>query len=303
MKSAIVTGAGGFVGKAVVQELLNRGVEVWAITRPQSKHPIDLERVHIIECNLSDYANLANIIALPVDVFFHFAWEGTSGSMRADEGIQLANVQGSCNAMNSAASLGCKRFIYASSIMQYEVEAVVKSMENPGPNSMYSVCKMTADYMLRIIASKNNIEYNSALISNIYGPGEHSPRLINSTIRKALQGEHLAFSPGEQLYDFIYITDAAKMFAEIGERGIAGRTYYIGNKDPKPLKGFLYEMQTVLGCKDRFGIGELPFNGISLNYTEFSTKLLYDELGYKPSVSFAEGIEKTKDWILQEAEQ
>ena len=48
------------------------------------------------------------------------------------------------------------------------------------------------------------------MISNIYGPGELSPRLVNTSIRKMLKGEHCAFSAGEQIYDFIYITDAAK---------------------------------------------------------------------------------------------
>lgn len=83
--------------------------------------------------------------------------------------------------------------------------------------------------MARAIAGSLGIDYIRAVISNIYGAGEKSPRLINTTIRKLLNGEHCAFSAGEQLYDFIYVTDAAKMFAALGDSGKSNKTYYIGD--------------------------------------------------------------------------
>ncbi|MDE5873831.1 MAG: NAD-dependent epimerase/dehydratase family protein [Lachnospiraceae bacterium] len=56
----------------------------------------------------------------------------------------------------------------------------------------------------------------SAVISDIYGEGESSPRLINSSIRKLLNNEETSFSTGEQMYDFVYIEDAARMFVGLG---------------------------------------------------------------------------------------
>ena len=94
----------------------------------------------------------------------------------------------------------------------------------PGINTLYCSAKVAADYIARTVSGKLGIEYIRAVISNIYGPGEKSPRLINTSLRKLIRGEHCAFSAGEQMYDFMYISDAAKAFVQIGKKGIIKRT-------------------------------------------------------------------------------
>ena len=185
-------------------------------------------------------------------------------------------------------------------LLQYEVQAEVAAMKNPGINSVYSTAKMTADYLTRILASSSGLEFVSALISNIYGPGENSPRLINTCIRKLLNGEHISLSPGEQLYDFIYVTDAARAFSYIGTEGRNGSTYYIGNRVPRKLKSFLEELRDVVAPGIDLGFGEIPFHGVSLTYREFNTDLIFQDTEYEPKISFAEGIRKTRDGILKE---
>ncbi len=68
-------------------------------------------------------------------------------------------------------------------------------------------------------------------ISNAYGPFEVNLRFINATLRKMLNGAKCNFTAGEQMYDFIYIIDAAKAFIAIGEKGISNKTYYIGSQN------------------------------------------------------------------------
>ncbi len=300
MNTAVVTGANGFVGKAVCKALAAEGVKVYAVVRSGAKHLDGLEKTELISCNLNHYDSLSTKLKnCDAEVFYHFAWTGTAGPLRDDEKVQLANVQSTCDAVRAASEIGCSRFVFAASIMQYEV---AEQMKNGlcGPGSIYSTAKLTADYMARAIAEKEGIQYLAGLISNIYGPGETSPRLINSTIRKLLKGEHVAFSPGNQLYDFIYVDDAASFFSAIGEKGRPGKTYYIGNKTPRPLKEFLLEVRDVVSPGCTLGLGELPFRGISLTYIEFDTKTAETELGVMPRVSFPEGIAKTRDWILEQ---
>ena len=153
--------------------------------------------------------------------------------------------------------------------------------------------------MARTIAGSLGVDYIRAVISNIYGPGELSPRLVNTSIRKLLNGEHCAFSAGEQTYDFIYIDDAAKTFVAIGEKGIANRTYYIGSQNPKPLKEFLCELRDQIDPNIEIGLGEIPFNGVSLTYNEFNVHAVKEDTGFVPTVSFAEGIQNTVKWIKE----
>jgi len=162
---------------------------------------------------------------------------------------------------------------------------------------LYCTAKITADYMCKAIASQLDVEYISGIISNIYGVGEISPRLINTSVRKLLLGERPIFSSGIQQYDFIYITDAAKAFLAIGEKGKKNKSYYIGSSRPHSLKEYLIEMRDVVSPGAEIGLGELTFNGVSLTYTEFDIHALENDTGFKPEVSFADGINRTAIWI------
>ena len=304
MKKAIVTGANGFVGSAVCKELAENGVEVIAVIRHPDEDISNIEsntNIRIIYCDLSEFSKLCELIKdRDIDVLYHFAWVGSAGQLRGDVDAQIRNIQYTCDTVKSCNTMKCKRFVFASSIMEYEIEAMMASEATPGINTLYCSAKVAADYMARTIAGSLCIDYIRAVISNIYGPGELSPRLINTSIRKMLNGEHCAFSAGNQLYDFIYIDDAAKTFFALGQDGRSNKTYYIGSLNPKPLKEFLLEMRDCVDPTIEIGLGELEFNGISLSYNEFDINAVKNDTGYIPRVSFSEGIKETVAWIKGE---
>lgn len=304
MRKAIVTGANGFVGAAVCKELSDQGVEVIAIVRHPDEKISSIEKnfgIRIVYCDLSDFGKLAELIPdRNVDVLYHFAWVGSAGSLRGDADVQLKNVQYTCDTVRACAAMDCKRFVFASSIMEYEIESIMATEATPGINTLYSSAKVAADYMARTIAASLGVQYIRAVISNIYGPGELSPRLVNTSIRKMLNGEHCAFSPGNHMYDFIYITDAAKTFAAIGKKGKANKTYYIGSQKPKPLKEFLSTMRDCVDPNIQIGIGEILFNGVSLSYEEFDLDAVKNDTGFVPEVSFEKGIHNTIQWLREE---
>ena len=302
MKKAIVTGANGFVGTAICQELVSHGTEVIAVVRNEQENVSqikDLAGLRIVYCDMSEFKNLARIIPdRDIEVMYHLAWAGCSGPARGDSDLQTNNVRYTCDTARVSKELGCKRFIFAASLMEYEMEAIMQTQLTPSINSMYSSAKIAADYMARAIAGSLGVDYVRAVISNIYGAGEKSLRLVNTSIRKLLNGEHCAFSAGEQLYDFIYVTDAAKIFAALGDKGKPNKTYYIGSA-PKPLKEYLVELRDVVMPNAELGLGEFPFDGVSLSYTEFNCNAVYEDTGIKPMVSFAEGVRKTAEWIKE----
>ena len=307
MKKVVVTGANGFIGTALCRELSSQGIEVLAVVRNEEENIQKLEKLpklRIVYCDLSEFGNLGQ--KLPdrdVDVLYHLAWVGTAGTagpLRGDDEVQMDNIRYTCDTVKACQELQCPRFVFASSIMEYEIDALMKSEETPGLNTLYSSGKVSADYFARTIAGSMGIQYIRTVISNIYGPGETSPRLINSSLRKLLSGEHCAFSPGEQMYDFIYITDAAKAFVAVGEKGKANKTYYIGSLSPRPLKDFLCEMRDQVDPSVKIGLGELPFGGVTLTYKEFDVEAVKKDTGFEPAVNFATGIRNTIKWMKGE---
>lgn len=303
MRKAIVTGANGFIGTALCKELSKQGVSVIAIVRNEEENISNIESldgIRIVYSDLSEFKNLNEKISdRDIDVLYHLAWVGSAGPLRGNADVQFNNIKYTCDTVEACSKMNCKRFVFASSIMEYEIEAVMATDATPGINTLYSSAKVSADYMARTIAGSLGVNYIRAVISNIYGPGELSPRLVNTCIRKLLKGEHCAFSAGEQTYDFIYIDDAAKTFVAIGEKSVANRTYYIGSQNPRPLKEFLCELRDQVDPNIEIGLGEIPFNSVSLTYTEFDIHAVKNDTGFVPSVSFTEGIKNTIEWIKE----
>lgn len=303
MKKAIVTGANGFIGTALCKELSRQGFSVIAVVRNKEEYVSSIESLsglRIVYSDLSEFKNLHEVISdRDVDVLYHLAWVGSAGPLRGNAEVQFNNIKYTCDTVEACSKMNCKRFVFASSIMEYEIEAVMATDATPGINTLYSSAKVSADYMARTIAGSLGIDYIRAVISNIYGPGELSPRLVNTSIRKMLNGEHCAFSAGEQTYDFIYIDDAAKTFVVIGEKGVANRTYYIGSQNPRPLKEFLCELRDQVDPNIEIGLGEIAFNGVSLTYNEFNINAVKEDTGFVPEVSFADGIQNTIKWIKE----
>ena len=298
----IVTGATGFVGQWLVRKLLERGNEVAVIVRDKNRVPKEWAAdVHMVEATLESLKNLGtdDFPWKNADLFFHFAWAGTSGIERADEVLQLKNVQAACDAVRLAGAIACRRFVYAGSIMEYEaVKQIPKDYEKPAPGLLYSTAKLTADFMAKTLSARENMDYINVIISNIYGPLESSPRFLNTTLKKMLKNETIPLTKGTQMYDFIYVTDAVEAMITAAEQGMANASYYIGNSKQRPLKEYILEMRDILDSRANLLFGEIPLKGTPLTYQEFDTTKL-ERMGFVPKISFAEGIGLTRDWILE----
>ena len=301
INKVIISGANGFIGNALLKSFVNNKVKVYALTNDLTKVDKKIlrnEYIDWMEINVDFIKDIESIIRdTDIDVFYHFAWEGSSGSIRGNYNVQINNIYNACDAATIAAKLGCKKFVFAESIMEYEIKKAIDLTTNVSINTLYSTAKLAAKYMSKIVCQKEGIDYVGALISNVYGPGEKSERLINTTIRSLNAKKHCSFSSGEQLYDFIYIDDAVEILKLIGDKGERNESYYIGNIKQKKLKDYIIELCDTIAedssYKNLLGFGEFPNPTTILNFDEFDTKKVYNQFGYEPKVSFREGIQRT----------
>lgn len=300
MKKVLVTGANGFVGSALVRELLKNGVKVIALDRDGCNNNIP-EKADFVPHELSESLKLSQIILdRDIDVFYHFAWAGSAGPGRADVSLQLNNVQWTVDCLRAAKELGCKRFVCAGSIMEHEaISAVYKQDNKPGLGYIYGSGKLAAHTICASVASDIGIDLVWAKITNAYGVGELSPRFVNTTIRKIIHNEPLEFTSGMQNYDFVYIDDVARAFYLLGEKGKASRHYLIGSSDAKPLRKFILEMKQSLAPEREFKFGDVPFTGVSLAIEDYDCSLLKEDTGFEVKVPFSEGVRRTMEWLME----
>lgn len=303
MKNAIVTGANSFVGSATTRELLSNGINVCAVVHDGRRdNLLDHHLLKVVSCDLDEILDLPKRIGVGSwDAFYHFAWAGASGQARADTHLQLSNVQWAVDALRAAKELDCKKFICAGTIMERETAAAVYTQGNhPGPAYTYGGGKLAAHVMCASVAAQLGIDLVWAEITNAYGVGERSVRLINSTIAKCIRGEEPEFTSGTQNYDFVYIDDVARAFRLIGEKGKPFHTYLIGSSKARPLREFLLEMNNEIAPEMKFHFGSVPYTGISLPLEEFDCKQTENDTGFSAKVGFAEGCRKTYEWLKEE---
>lgn len=299
---AIVTGATGFVGQWLVRELCANNHDVTVIVRDEKKVPAEWRNsIEIVESALEDYGNLekADFKYESYDIFFHFAWAGTSGQDRGNYHIQIRNVFAACESINLAKRLLCKRFLNAGSLMEYDVmKYLPQDGAEPMTGYIYAISKLTADFMLKTLAVREGIEYINVIISNIYGVGENSARFLNQLLRKLICNQRIALTSGKQLYDFIYVTDAVKGIVFAAQKGENNSVYYIGNRKPRPLKEYILQAKEILNSTAELAFGEVPYSGVMLTYKEFDTNKLFDT-GFTIEVPFEKGILMTAEWIKE----
>lgn len=301
----IVTGATGFVGKWLVNELLSQKDDVTIIVRNIEKVPEEWKSVlHIVEASLEQISDLgpADFPEKEAEILFHLAWNGASGKERSDSELQLRNVQFTCDMVKLAERLHCRRFIHAGSIMEYEaMKHIPAEGAKPGMGNIYSIAKLTADFMAKTLAVNVGIEYINLIISNIYGVGERSERFLNTTLEKMMSHQSIPLTHGKQLYDFIYVSDAVKAMVLAGKKGEKNSGYYIGNTRQYPLRDFVLQMKETLESQSELLFGEIPLRTTALEYNEFDTEKL-EGLGFKPEINFVQGIKMTKEWMLERKE-
>ncbi len=303
MESAIVTGANGFVGSALVRELLDNGMEVYAAVHGGNRSNLpDAKGLHVVDFDLSDAARLTGKIPFGAcDTLYDFAWDGSAGPKRADVGLQLDNVRWTVDALRVSKELGCDRFLHAGSIMEHETMAAgYRDGNRPGQGYIYGCGKVAAHIMCMAVAAEMGVDLVWPEITNAYGPGERSPRLVNTTIRKCIDGISPQFTSGTQNYDFVYIDDAARAFRLIGEHGEPFTEYLIGSSTARPLREFLMEMHDSIAPDLEFVFGDVPFTGVDLPLSYFDCSKTELDTGFRAQVSFAEGCRRTRDWIIRE---
>ena len=303
MKKVIITGADGFVGSYTTQYFLERGCSVLAIDMGDAPRRLKgHENLIYMKIDVSKPETMLDVISADVyDTFVHFAWAGSAGEARIDYNLQMQNALNTVECLKVAQKLGCQRFVCAGSIMEYEVEAAIHTQgSKPGMGYIYGMGKHIAHCMCKSVAAKIGIDLLWPMITNAYGEGEFSPRFVNTTLRKIINGEPLQFTAATQNYDFVYVSDVAKAFYLVAEKGIPFCEYMIGSGDAKPLKQFIFEMVNSCGPDSKPIFGDVPFTGTNMPLSTFSIDAIKKDCGFTPNVSFGEGTKMTMDWLKQQ---
>lgn len=306
MKSAIVTGANGFVGTYLVKELFNQEINVFAIVKDEKENIEEIEKYckKIIYCELSNISKLDELVEeRQFDFFFHLAWAGSAGEARKDYRLQLNNAIACADAADICSKLKCKRFIGAGSVTQLMYGDYFRlDGSEPEMVTCYSTGKSASECIAKAICTANNVEYVWPYISNFYGVGDKSGNIINYITRNYLKGKGPELTSGEQFADFMYVSDVARALVVLAQKGRPGCSYYVGYAKPEPLKKYVLTIRDIINPSLDSGLGRKEFKGLSIDFEKIDYRKVERDTGFVPSVSFEEGIKKTIEWLKSVSE-
>ncbi len=303
--TAVVTGPTGAVGTALCKKLLDEGVTVYAVIRPNSARASALpkhENLHIVACDAACLNELPFLMeGVRADAFYHFAWAHTTGAGRNDMPAQILNIQYTIDAVRAAHALGCSVFIGAGSQAEYgRVEGVLHADTPAFPENGYGMAKLCAGQMSRTECGALGLDHVWVRILSVYGPRDGMGSMVSSTIRKLLSGECPDLTEGVQKWDFLYSEDAADALYRCAVSGRNGAVYPLGGGRAIPLRDYIVEIRDAIDPQLPLGFGKIPYGPLQVMHLEADISDLTRDTGFTPAVPFKKGIRQTIEWMKGE---
>lgn len=298
MKNVILTGASGFIGRSLINNLLSKEYMIVAIVPdPENLSEFDSKKLTIVKASYTEFDTISDKIPIKeYSEFYYLAWSGY-GKFTNDYQYQINNIKPACDAIILAKKVGCKRFIFASSFSEYMVAKYeLKSHHEGASSNVYGSVKHATRLIAHSVAKQQNLEFLSVAFANTFGPGDYSKRSTNMIIKKLLNNEDVDLTEGIYLYDWNYIDDTIKGLVLAAEKGFKDEIYYIGNSFRWPLKKIIFETKSILSSKSRINIGKFD-ELYHLDYSSIDVHKLYNHTGYFAEFDFDQAIKNTSLWV------
>lgn len=307
----LITGGAGFIGSCFVRYMLNKHQDYKIINLDALTYAGNIENLSDIKDN-PNYSfvkgnicdkNLIVELTKNVDAIINFAAETHVDNSISNPNIFIeTNVVGTLNLLEAAKNNKVERYL------QVSTDEVYGSLGKDGyftertpisPNSPYSASKASADMLVRAYNKTYNVPTLITRCSNNYGPYQYPEKLIPFFISKLLRGEKIPlYGDGQNVRDWLYVYDHTSAIDTVLHKGKTGEVYNVGGHNEKTnieitkliLENMGKDESMIEYVKDR--------PGHDRRYAIDNSKIT-NELGWKPSKTFEEGIKDTINWYLE----
>lgn len=324
-KRILITGGAGFIGSHVVRQFIRNYPDYTVYNLDKLTYAGNLE-------NLSDVDQMPNYRFIRADItnldeitslFREYAFDGVvhlAAESHVDRSITNplefihTNIIGTVNLLNAARE--CWKNNFEGKIFYHiSTDEVFGSLGATGlftentaydPRSPYSASKASSDHLVRAYHNTYGLPVKISNCSNNYGPNQFPEKLIPLAINNIKQQKPIpVYGAGENIRDWLYVEDHARAIDLIFHQGRMGETYAIGGhnewKNIDLIRLLCNIMDAKLnrpaGTSERLITYVTDRAGHDLRYAIDSSKIKH-ELGWEPSVTFEQGLEKTVDWYL-----
>ena len=304
-KKALVTGAGGFIGRWSVPRLIAGGYEVHAVVGRTADRdvPAQLRGAHLHRTDLLDAASVGALMkSVQPSHLLHFAWLATHGVYwTSPENYRW--VAAGEHLLQSFHAAGGVRAVMAGSCAEYDWSRVAVCDERTSPLAdaygaaitPYAECKIAMQATLARFGSAHRVSTAWGRIFFQYGPDEQPERLVASVIINLLRGREALCTHGRQIRSFLHVADVGSAFAALLDSAVQGPVN-IGSGERLSLAQLVDQIAWQIGRPElvRLGARDAPPSEPPLLVPD--VERLRREVGWRPHVSLSDGIADTVAW-------
>ena len=298
----LVTGGSGFIGSHVVDRLQARGLEPRIFDLVPSPH----HRAGDVDTVLGDLCdpNAVRDALQGCDAVIHLAALADVDQVTKDPAVaDRVNVRGTQSLLDAARELEIGRFVYASTIWVYGdaagPEAVDEDTPLGLPKHFYTATKIAGEMYTSAYTELYGLEHTILRFGIPYGPRSRPTAVVAAFTAKALAGQPLTIAgDGTQSRRFVYVEDLADGVAVSLDPVAANRVYNLVGRENTSVRSIARTVRDV--------VGDVPIVHIEgragdLKGGNISGARAAGELGWEPTTSFAEGVQRYVDWVTDEA--
>jgi len=297
--NVVITGATGFIGSAVLAELLANGAHVTVLLRPDS----DRRRLSAIQgFNELTYDGLLSkdiihdLHEREPDIFIHCAWRGVGG-IEKNEAFQIeVNIPLTTDSVELAAAVGCKQWIGFGSQAEYGNPNRRINEDCPlEPTTLYGKAKLASGMAALALCEAYKMAGAWLRVFSTYGPGDAPSWFIPYIIQEFLGGHAPKLTKCEQLWDYLYVTDAARAVVATARGSVSG-VFNLGSGSSYALKEYVELIRGELGSPTEAAYGAVPYRQDQVMHLEADITRLIAVTGWSPVVTPLEGIRKVVEF-------
>lgn len=311
----VVTGAAGFVGSSLTDELLKQGHEVLGIDCFIDYYPRSIKERNLssalahknftfVEGNLLEL-DLVKLLEGANWIFHQAAQAGVRASWGEDFAIYTnCNILASQRLLEAARAKqvrsSLKKIVYASSSSVYGDAESLPTLETalPRPLSPYGVSKLAAEHLMVLYSKEFDVPTASLRYFTVYGPRQRPDMGFHRFIRSTLVGEQIKiFGDGEQSRDFTFISDAIAANIGAAEGDTPELVYNIGGGSRVTVNEVLAVIGEVADKQPLPVYENRQFGDVK--HTAADTSRARKAFGYAPKVSLRTGLEAEVEWMKQ----
>jgi nucleoside-diphosphate-sugar epimerase len=297
MSRVLLTGARGFVGSHVVESLVARGHDVLAVSSRAPQYE-PRPSVRWLQCDLLRPQTAEELVrGSGATHLIHLAWYAEHGSFWTS--IQnLEWVSASLRLLRAFAQAGGRRATVAGTCAEYAwgLDGPCVERETPlAPATLYGAAKHGLNVVAEAYARQEGLSLAWGRVFFCFGPGEAPGRLLPSVARALLRGEEAPVTPGDQLRDFLPVSELADAFASLLDSEVEGPVN-LASGEPVTLRELVAMVGEAAGHPELIRYGALAPRPGEPREIVAAVDRLRDEVGWRPTESLSDGVARAVEW-------